>query len=268
MSDELARDPLLPWQSTPLRLGHCTTEQCASLLAAPQSIVLLPVGSTEPHGPHLPLCTDALLAEESLLRATVQLRAQGMSAAVAPAIAYGVTDYAAGFAGAISIDRAALVGYLVAVCVGLRRAGFSLVCVSNHHLEPDHVTAVAEACARAEESVGAVVFANQLTKRWGRTLSDEFKRGACHAGSYESSLVLAADASLVDEARRLALPDIDVSLSQAIRDGKTNFRQMGLRQAYTGEPQNASLAEGEQLYQRLTEMVVTECVEALQRVRP
>ncbi len=257
----------LSWKTAPTRLGHCTTEECAAVLAGPTPIVLLPVGSTEPHGPHLPLCTDALLAEESLNRAVDALRAKGISAVVAPSIAYGVTNYAAGFAGAISIPESALIAYLSAVCIALRNAGFLLVCVSNHHLEPEHVNAVSAAVTQANDSASGVCFANQLTKRWGRTLSGEFKRGACHAGSYESSLVLAANESLVHNELRLALPDLDVSLSQSIREGKTTFAQMGLTRAYTGEPKDASIAEGNALYLALGEMVVQECVEALERVR-
>lgn len=252
-----------PWRTAPKKLGHCSTEQCADVLAGPTAVALVPVGSTEPHGPHLPLCTDALLAEESLFRAVQSLRDKGVSAVVAPAISYGVTNYAAGFAGAISIDESALVAYLSAVCVALRKAGFSLVVVSNHHLEPEHVTAVNRAIVAANESAGSVRFANQLTKRWGRTLSDEFKRGACHAGSYESSLVLAADPTLVNDGIRAQLPDINVSLSQSIREGKTTFSAMGLTRAYTGEPKDATVAEGDLLYQALSEMVVTECLEAL-----
>lgn len=259
----MSEAPIASWRAAPALLSECTMHDCAAILAGPTPVAVLAVGSTEPHGPHLPLETDALLARESAARAVRALRASGVSAVAAPSINYGVTRYAAAFAGAITVSEEALVGYLSAVCEGLRNAGFSLVCVTNHHLEPEHVSAVARGVERARAAVENVCFANQLTRRWGRTLSSEFKRGACHAGSYESSLVLAARPELVHEDVRRALPPVNVSLSDAIREGKTEFVSMGLRDAYAGEPQEASASEGEQLYAQLTAMIVSEVREAL-----
>ncbi|MDP3276956.1 MAG: creatininase family protein [Deltaproteobacteria bacterium] len=252
------------WNHAPFALDECTMLACKSVLQGPTPVAVLGVGSTEPHGPHLPLITDALLARESSLRAARALRGRGVSAVAAPVLSYGVTRYARDFAGAVSIDEDALVGYLSAVCVGLRDAGFALVCVTNHHLEPEHVSAVSRAVERAQTLRGPVIFANQLTKRWGRTLSDEFKRGACHAGSYESSLVLAARADLVRDELRLNLEDVPISLSVAMREGKADFLAMGLTRAYAGEPSRATPEEGEQLYGQLVEMIVTECLERLE----
>lgn len=252
-----------PWLRAPCSLSECTMNECAAILAGPTPVAVLAVGSTEPHGPHLPLETDALLARESAARAVRALRELGISAAAAPSINYGVTRYAAAFAGAVTVSEEALVSYLSAVCEGLRNAGFSLVCVTNHHLEPEHVAAVARGVERARATVENVCFANQLTRRWGRTLSSEFKRGACHAGSYESSLVLAARPELVHEEIRRGLAPVNVSLSDAIREGKTEFVSMGLRDAYAGEPHEASAREGEALYGQLATMIVTEVREAL-----
>ncbi|MFO0558377.1 MAG: creatininase family protein [Polyangiales bacterium] len=253
------------WREAPLSLSECTMKDCADVLAGPTPVAIVGLGSTEPHGPHLPLETDALLARESAIRAAKELRARGVSAVAAPVVSYGVTRYAAAFAGAVTVSDEALIAYVSSVCEGLRNAGFALVCATNHHLEPEHVRAIEAAISKANESVGAVCFANQLTRRWGRTLSSEFKRGACHAGSYESSLVLAARPELVRESIREALPDVDVSLSEAIREGKTEFVAMGLTDAYAGEPREASAREGDELYAKLTEMIVTEVLEAIGR---
>jgi creatinine amidohydrolase len=257
-----------PWTLAPLSLSECTMDECAAVLAGPTPVAVLPVGSTEPHGPHLPLETDALLAHECGLRAARALRARGISAVVAPRIAYGVTRYAKAFSGAVTVSEEALIAYLASVCEGLRAAGFALVCATNHHLEPEHASAVSAAISLANERVSGVRFADQLTRRWGRTLSDEFKRGACHAGSYESSLVMAARPELVRDAVREALPDVPISLSASIREGKKDFLAMGLTRAYAGEPSHASRDEGEALYGKLVEMVVTECVEALAPAAP
>jgi len=73
-------------------------------------------------------------------------------------------------------------------------------------------------------------------------LGDEFKSGACHAGSYETSLVLAASPFLVREEIATELDENPISLSRAIRDGKKTFLQAGGPQAYFGDPASATAA--------------------------
>ncbi len=69
-----------------------TTRELAAKVAAERSCALLPVGSTEPHGPHLPLDTDVVISDVACDRAAPRLEAAGVSTVVAPAIPYGVTD--------------------------------------------------------------------------------------------------------------------------------------------------------------------------------
>ena len=82
----------------PRRLGELTTAEVRALVAVPPTAVLVPVGSVEPHGPHLPLATDTLLSETAAMRACDALAAKGIRAVVAPSVGYGVTDFAEGFA--------------------------------------------------------------------------------------------------------------------------------------------------------------------------
>jgi creatinine amidohydrolase len=170
-----------------------------------------------------------------------------------------VTDFASGFPGAIGVPADVLTPLLAALVTRFLADGWTHVCLVNNHLEPDHDRAVRAALASVPK--GGASVACPLTRRWGRTLSDEFKRGNCHAGRYETSLVLAAGGSARGDLQEL--PPIDVSLSDGIRAGKTTFRAMGLARAYTGAPGEATREEGEALYERLTEMIVTEVLEAL-----
>jgi creatinine amidohydrolase len=225
--------------------------------------VLLPVGSVEPHGPHLPLATDTILSETAADRAATLLAEKGISAVLAPAVPYGVTDFAAGFAGAVSVPAAALTGFLRAVVDAYLKTGFGHVCLVNNHLEPAHDAAVRAVLDGFPE--GAVSVACPLTRRWGRTLSAEFKSGACHAGRYETSLVLAAAPQLVDTQSAGQLPEVNVSLSEGIKAGKHTFREMGMDNAYAGAPAAASAAEGDALYGALAVMVAVEVEETLAR---
>jgi creatinine amidohydrolase len=240
------------------RLADLTSEEVRAMLARPPTAVLVPVGSVEPHGPHLPLGSDTLISETAALRACGALAAKGVTAVVAPSVPYGVTEFAEGFPGAVSVPAAALVAMLRAIAERLLADGWGHVSFVNNHLEPAHDTAVREAAAGLRASV-----ASPLTRRWGRTLTDEFKRGDCHAGRYETSLVIAAGGPVKDEHR--VLPAVGVSLAAAIRAGKNRFREIGMDRAYTGAPAEATREEGEASYERLVEMVVAEVVEGLAR---
>ncbi len=156
-------------------LALLTSEALDALLASGKPCVaLLPVGSVEPHGPHLPLGTDTLISEAAAERAALLLDQKGVHALVAPSVPYGVTEFALGFAGAISIPAAALSGFLRAVVDGYLAAGFAHVCLVNNHLEPAH-----DACVRAAVAgVGRASVASPLTRRWARTLGAEFASGA------------------------------------------------------------------------------------------
>ena len=242
-----------------LELRRMTTDELGALLAAGATAVLVPVGSVEPHGPHLPLGTDTTLGEESSRRAARALVHRGIRAVVAPAVPYGVTEYARGFAGAVGIDAEVLTSLLAGIAASMLREGFAHVCFVSNHLEPEHDAAVRAAIANLP--AGRASVASPLTRRWGRTLSAEYKSGACHAGKYETSLALAAGERVRDLSS--TLPALAISLSDAIRDGQTTFRAMGMERAYTGDPAHATREEGDALYEKLVTMIVTEVEEAM-----
>lgn len=246
------------------KLGELSTLELEGLLskAGKYSAALVPVGSVEPHGPHLPLATDTLISEAAALRACDVLQAQkNVFTLVSPPISYGVTCFAEGFAGAVSIAPDILTSFLHAVVQGLLNTGFSHVCLVNNHLEPAHDAAVQKAAIGFE--AGRCSIASPLTRRWARTLSAEFKSGACHAGRYETSMIMSAAPSLVDIDKAKALPDLSISLSDGIKAGLSTFRSMGMDKAYTGSPMQASSEEGEELLGKLSDMIVACVTEAL-----
>ena len=243
-------------------LARHTTASLAALVAGKRAVIaMVPVGSTEPHGPHLGLGTDVVISAAACVRAAELFEARGtMIGVIAPAVSYGVTECATGFAGAVSVPADVLTRYLAAVCDGLLASGVRHVCLVNNHLEPAHDAAVRAAVVGRDKKASV---ACPLAKRWARTLSAEFKSGACHAGRYETSIVMAAAPELVSEDARAKLPAVPISLSQQLAAGVTTFAAMGMKDAYAGDPAAATVEEGEQLIQRLAEMVVGEVLEAL-----
>ena len=234
----------------------------AAILVERQAIALVPIGATEAHGPHLPLGTDALISEELSRRVHAELAAAGQASVIAPSLAYAVTEFGAEFTGTVSLNPATATALYVGVCCGLIRAGFNRVCLINSHLETAHVTALLEACAEVERLTNEIVaFPNHTEPRWARTLSDDFKRGDCHAGRYETALAMAAFPELVRGEVQQSLPQNPADFLGAVRAGAASFRAAGGQRAYFGDPAAASRDEGEELYHRLVHIVLTTIAE-------
>jgi creatinine amidohydrolase len=205
------------------------------------AVHLLPLGATEPHGPHAPLATDTIISVGICRRAAERLRGE-LDVLVLPAVPYGVTRYGADFAGALSISEATLHALVTEICARLER-----VVLVNSHLEPEQVRTLRE--------LGRPLF--DVTRRHvAERLTEEFRSGAGHAGRYETSLVLADQPALVNQKRMRSLEAKMVDMPAAIRSGQTSFVAMGMDQAYAGAPAEASAEEGEKTFNTLTDMLV------------
>ena len=228
-------------------------------------VALLPIGATEPHGPHLPLDTDVTIAGAQARRAAARLDERGVRAIVLPPLAYGLTRYTEGFEGRITLRPGTLWALLEDVIESLEEQGVKRVVFVNAHLEPEHVAilrGVAGDFRTITKKHAQVVFPDNTRRRWAGTLGEEFQSGDCHAGRYESSIVLAADPDAVREGERAKLEPLAIDLIGKMREGVTTFRDAGAEAAYCGDPAAASADEGVDLIERLAHMVVTSVEEA------
>jgi creatinine amidohydrolase len=205
------------------------------------AVHLLPLGSTEPHGPHAPLATDTIISVGICRRATERLLGE-LDVFVLPAVPYGVTRYGADFPGAVSISEETLRSMVIEIC-----SGFERIVLVNSHLEPEQVWTLRD--------LGLPLFDVTRRERADR-LTDEFRSGAGHAGRYETSLVLADRPELVNTGRARELEAKPIDMPAAIRAGQTSFVAMGMDQAYAGAPAEATAEEGEQTFETLADMLV------------
>lgn len=236
-------------------LGQLTWEEVRALDRG-RTIAILPVGAIEAHGPHLPLETDGIIAAAMARAGAAKLRARGHGVVVLPSLPYTTAGFAAAFPGTISISQATAAVMLVDIARSLTTHGFRLLAIANAHLDPEHLDTI-EAAVRMARSVDLlpVIFPNLTQRPWGSRLGDEFKSGACHAGRFESSIVLAERPELVRESIRAGLDANPQSLSTAIRDGKTTFEAAGGPRAYFGDPRAADAAEGRRTIDVLGEIL-------------
>ena len=227
-------------------LAELTWEDVRDLDRA-RTVALLPVGAIEAHGPHLPLGTDNLIALAMARAAAARLESNGVGALLLPPLAYSAAPFGAAFDGTLSIAPATIAALVADVAVEVGRHGFAALAIANAHLDPAHRKALAEAGVLAAARGARRFVCPDLTRReHAARLTEEFRSGACHAGRFEGSVVMATRPDLVHGAIARALPPVPASLAQAIRDGRTTFEQAGGPRAYFGWPAEATAAEGEQ----------------------
>ncbi len=231
--------------------------------------VILPIGSTEAHGPHLPLATDVIIAEETASRAARLLAARGAPALVLPSLAYALTEFVGDFPGTISVSAETVGRLIMEIAASTFRQGFPVIALVNGHLEPEHARMLRRtAKAITATGAGVAVFPDQRFPPTVERLGEEFGRGGGHAGGYETSLVLAAAPDLVDEDARRALDPNFVDIAARIDDGARNAVEAGGPHAYFGDPAGASAVEGNRLYDVLASMVADAVLGALDRSSP
>lgn len=248
-----------------MKLSELDWTRVRDLLASQQPVTaILPCGATEAHGPHLPLATDVIISEGVARRAVNDLKTRGYMAIILPSLAYAPADCAAAFPGTISISAETARLTIIDIADNLLRQGFACLGLVNSHFDPANVAMLREA-ARAVAATGLrVAFPDFTRRRLAERLTEEFVSGACHAGQFETSLIIADRPDLVDEAVRMKLPDNPASLVTAFANGATNFEDAGGPEAYFGSPAKATEAEGENSYALMAAMLVETVIEQLQ----
>ncbi len=116
------------------RLADMAWPEAAAAAQAGRT-VLIPVGSFEQHGTHLPLCSDTVQAEEMALDAVALLDQWGIKAAVGPAIPFGVNPGAMAFPGSVTLKPDTLKQLLAEVCLSLKAHGFDQAALIMGHDE-------------------------------------------------------------------------------------------------------------------------------------
>ena len=179
----------------PKHLAEMTTEEIAEALKQ-TDLVVLSVGSTEEHGPHLPLSCDTIQGIEVSKRVVASLAAEGIRAVAGPPIPFGVSLHLMDFPGTISLTPATLTTLITEVCTCLVKHGFrKLVLLVAHAENIGAVYAAAQVLSQQPEV--RVLVINWLPMlRKHNPLILKSKWGG-HGGEGETAAVLAAAPGLV-----------------------------------------------------------------------
>ena len=218
-------------------LGALTSTQ----VATGAWTLLIPMGSTEQHGPHLPLDTDTRIAVEVASRVAAELH----GVLVAPVLAITASGEHAGFPGTLSVGTDVVARMIVEI---VRTAGpeFERIVVINGH----------------GGNLAALRSAREVCEREGRAFEIWWPRvpgGDAHAGHTETSVMLAfaSDSVLLDRAEAGATAPIDELVEEMRAEGVAAVSPNGV----LGDPTGATAAEGD----RILATWVGEVVRLLQR---
>ncbi|MDA0329274.1 MAG: creatininase family protein [Gemmatimonadetes bacterium] len=214
------------------------------------SVAILPVGAVEAHGPHLPLGTDVIIAEAMARSCAELLSERGLTAFVLPPLWYTAAEFADTFPGTVGIDGRTVSDLIVQIATSLERHQITTLAIANAHLDPAHLGSLRAASAAAPAGT-RIVFLDLTRRRVAERLTEEFRTGACHAGRFEGSVVLAEAPSLFRRDIAAELEPNPASLSSAIRDGHRTFEEAGGSRAYFGWPADATAEEGRETVKTL-----------------
>ena len=245
------------------RLPDMTWEEVRDL-PAEGAAALLPVGALEAHGPHLPLDTDVVIAEAMAEAGARRLAGDDVRCLLLPALPYTHAGFAADFPGTLSLRPDTVAALVTDVARSLASQGVAVLGLANAHLDPGHVACLREAVETLEAEGGIrVAFPDVTRRRLAERLTEEFRSGACHAGRFEGSIVMAARPDAVREEVAAGLEPNPSSLSDAIREGASTFEEAGGDRAYFGWPAEATAEEGRATIEELGRMLAEAVREAL-----
>ena len=151
-------------------------------------MVILPIGSTECHGRHMPLGTDTLIPDKIL----DLIEEKNDNILIAPMSPYGACQSLADYPGTINIDSDVLYQYVYQIVDGLYKHGARKILVLNGH--GGNIKTIERIGLEFDKKGAMVVMLNWWLMAWD--MKPEWKGG--HGGGEETAGIMAVDPSLVD----------------------------------------------------------------------
>ncbi len=170
------------------RLWKLTWEECAEIVKSTAAI-LVPIGSTEQHGRHMPLETDAYVATRWSELAALEAQKRGLTVLVAPTLNFGVSWYHRHFVGTVSLSPELFINVVLEICRSLTNHGFRRKVIVNCH--GGNAAALTVAINRFYDETGERVLLGQWWELASDILKEMMVSGVIHAEEAETSLALA-----------------------------------------------------------------------------
>ncbi len=187
---------------------------------AMEKVILLPIGSTEQHGPHLPLDVDNFLASSVCLEAGKRAPEKIL---VAPNIPYGFNIHAMDFPGTIHVAYDHFLEYCLDVCKSFAYHGFKRIVIVDGHGSNEHLLEFVgrRTILETDALVATFMWWNLLRTdpKFISTFRESvFPGGAAHACEVETSMYMHLDEAKVQKDK------IEDNIAWYNKNGATGFQ--------------------------------------------
>ena len=208
------------------------------------NIVIIPIGSVEAHGHHLPLGTDVFSPRQFCERLNEKI---GERIWIAPEIPYGQSYELTAYPGTINVPSEVMAEYIYWVGKGMLHNGLKKIIFLNGH--GGNITALGLASEKLMQ-LGVDV----LNINWWMDFSKEIltvTTGQGHAGEDETSAILYYDETLVQMDRAMKNTNKPIIPIRFKDRGKIIFKD-----ALTGDATTASKEKGEKIFNLVTDRII------------
>ncbi len=218
--------------------------------ARQDAIVILPIGSLEQHGPHLPVEVDSLLGEAIGQRTAREIMARGQPALVLPMVWTGLSEHHMSFGGTITLSLPTFTALVEDICRSILRHGFTRIVLLNGHGGNENAlrNITDELTPKLRVPLVQFTYWYAASEAIGEIL--ETQPGLTHACEAETSLMLALRPELVATDRiPLAKSNRTSGIEEFVGSGIYRWRAIGTRSGSgaLGNPEAATAEKGELL---------------------
>jgi creatinine amidohydrolase len=178
-----------------MRMDEMTTEEFRAAVSK-DPVIIVPIGGTEAHGPHLPLGSDTFQPE--YIAEKVSESVEGVI--VAPTMPYGQHSSMRAFAGTVTLSFDTLRSFVRDILSSLSESGVKKIVLISGHAGNSHLCAITEACREfvRDNDVSVMFFSDYF-------IAEEYEKcqidGDGHAGMVETSRVMDIRPELVNDIR-------------------------------------------------------------------
>jgi len=211
-----------------------------------RTVVVLPVGAVEQHGPHLPVGVDAML-NEGLVRETLTLLPKDFPVLVLPPLPVGWSDEHGRFPGTLSIGPETLTAVWCDIGASVAASGFRRLVIFNSHGGQTEIAKIVSRKLRIAHELLAVAANWYALIDLAAIFGEAERRHGIHAGAIETSMIMHLHPDLVHADRIADFPSSGVEIAQQYNrlgpTGATPFGWMTEDLHESGAVGNAALAD-------------------------
>jgi creatinine amidohydrolase len=229
-------------------------------LAKKEAVVIVPVASTEQHGPHLPTQVDCLLVGEIAKRTAINA-SKTIPILVTPVVWTGLAEHHMSLGATISLDFDAFFSVLRGICRSLTRHGFrNILLLNGHGGNIASLTVIVNELAPALDApIATTTYWLLAQPAFSKIL--ERQQNVRHACEAETSMVLALRPELVDMSQAAnavgpTSPELVDIIGTAAAHRWQSFHSRTSHGAI-GDPRTATAEKGERLLQAATDAVTS-----------